>query len=294
LGTRFARSNRLRVTKSQRAFLSHSNSRGPISRKLSQSPWWVLVPAGLILVACLWIAVNVAIANPWHTVALLSIIAASIALGLLGRKFSRVRRFIAAGLEVSLRGYLTLLLWLVFAGLPPIVFLLLSRLVADVPTPVAIGLLVVWTLCLGTLIWLIFEEPRRRRSWETLASVDRVLPFLYAYVVAQVAILLFGTVAFLLSEWRAIEFSIEPSGPGKTADFFAWHLLDSIPGASITKTLRWKEPLGYTGADVGVLLLLFKLVVIAPVIAAFVAFWRYTRPEPKVAVESTGGAPDSA
>jgi hypothetical protein len=39
--------------------------------------------------------------------------------------------------------------------------------------------------------------------------------------------------------------------------------------------MRWDEPLGYDDAGVGLLLLIFKVVVIAPIVAAFVSFWRY-------------------
>ena len=41
--------------------------------------------------------------------------------------------------------------------------------------------------------------------------------------------------------------------------------------------MRWDEPLDYDDPGVGLLLLIFKVVVIAPFVAAFVSFWRYRR-----------------
>lgn len=63
--------------------------------------------------------------------------------------------------------------------------------------------------------------------------------------------------------------------PADALDFFAWHALNSVPALEITGTMRWDEPLGYDDAGVGLLLLIFKVVVIAPIVAAFVSFWRY-------------------
>jgi hypothetical protein len=41
--------------------------------------------------------------------------------------------------------------------------------------------------------------------------------------------------------------------------------------------MRWDEPLDYDDPGVGLLLLIFKVVVITPVVAALVSFWRYRR-----------------
>lgn len=71
-------------------------------------------------------------------------------------------------------------------------------------------------------------------------------------------------------------------GPGcrqGVIDFF-WHLVDSVPALDITSTLRRDEPPGYDDARVGVLVLVFEVVVIAPILATFVSFWRYRRKSP--------------
>jgi hypothetical protein len=51
------------------------------------------------------------------------------------------------------------------------------------------------------------------------------------------------------------------------ADLFLWHLLDAIPGLKVNETIRWAAPLTYERAGAGWLVLLFKVMVIVPVVS---------------------------
>jgi len=53
-----------------------------------------------------------------------------------------------------------------------------------------------------------------------------------------------------------------------------------IPGLKITETLKWPQPYDYKDSLSGALLLVFKLVVIIPVIGSF-AVWNRMRKEAK-------------
>lgn len=53
-----------------------------------------------------------------------------------------------------------------------------------------------------------------------------------------------------------------------------WHFLEAVPLLKVNQTIRWAEPWTYDSAAVGWILLLFKLVVIVPVIGAFVGYWK--------------------
>jgi hypothetical protein len=53
---------------------------------------------------------------------------------------------------------------------------------------------------------------------------------------------------------------------GVAADFYIWHLLDSVPLLDIPQTIRWARPYEYSDSLSGWLLLVFKAFVILPLI----------------------------
>jgi hypothetical protein len=54
---------------------------------------------------------------------------------------------------------------------------------------------------------------------------------------------------------------------GTLADYLLWHVLDAIPGLKVPGTIKWAAPLSYERSGAGWLLLLFKVIVIIPVIS---------------------------
>jgi hypothetical protein len=56
--------------------------------------------------------------------------------------------------------------------------------------------------------------------------------------------------------------------------FFAWHFWDSIPELEIPDTLGWKPPFETRDALGGSLIILYKVLVILPVVAAITDLWR--------------------
>ena len=59
--------------------------------------------------------------------------------------------------------------------------------------------------------------------------------------------------------------------------FFAWQFWDSIPELEVPDTLGWKKPYETADAFGGSLILLYKLLVILPVLAAVTDLWRRER-----------------
>jgi hypothetical protein len=272
---------------------------GPVSRKLHASRWWGYAGVLLALTAFGLFVLRAAVERQRSTLAIVAITAAAGALLYLRVQFPLVRRLTDPVVGVLVRVgalfasvYFRVLFWLVVVVAPAYVVRLLAELVAAVPLGLAVVPLAFWLLLFAYLVWQVSSERRRRRLWLLLRKVDQVVPFLYAFVVAEVAIVLFATLTFILSERGLIEFGtsrapVAISEPAEALDFFSWHLLDSVPVLSITETLGWDEPFGYTSGWVGFLLLLFKVLVIVPVVATFVAFWRYARAVPHVALEPT-------
>jgi hypothetical protein len=153
-----------------------------------------------------------------------------------------------------------------------------AELVAGAPLLVALAALLAWLVILLVVIRGVSSDDRCRTLWRRLRRAGRLVPYLYAVVLTFVAIIFFATLAFVLADHDVIEFDRGPIGsPADALDFFAWHMLDAIPGLDVTTTLRWGEPLGYSDAGVGALVLAFKIVVIVPIVAAFAGFWSYSR-----------------
>jgi hypothetical protein len=65
-----------------------------------------------------------------------------------------------------------------------------------------------------------------------------------------------------------------PVSPGSLLDFYMWHLLKLVPFLRLNETLKWGEPLCYTQARVGALVLLFQALVVLPCINAIRYSWK--------------------
>lgn len=262
--------------------MTERSSKGPTAGKVSKARWWALLVSAVMVVGGLTVAVRYAVAHPWSAAAITAGGAALVALIVVRDRSPRVQRWVDPAAGLAWRGYWRLTIWFFAAFGPILAARYLAELAVDVPLGVAVALLLVWVAVFLFLAWQVATESRRRELWRRLRGIDRVTPFLYPFTVAFVAIILFATLAFILSDRDVISFgtrgeSATIAEPADALDFFVWHLLDSIPAFDVTGTLRWKEPLGYTDAGVGFLLLVFKIVVIAPIIAAFLGFWRYSR-----------------
>jgi hypothetical protein len=76
--------------------------------------------------------------------------------------------------------------------------------------------------------------------------------------------------------------------------FYIWHLLDSIPLIEIPQTIRWTVPHDYTDSLSGFILLIFKIMVILPVIKAFVIWRKVTTEVEKKEEAKKSGSGDTA
>jgi hypothetical protein len=136
--------------------------------------------------------------------------------------------------------------------------------------------------------WLrVFSPPERLEVWGAIA--------LYINFVV-IAMGCFAGIAFLLHGLTPPLFlpAARPVEHGSLADFLLWQLLDAIPGLNVTETLRWPAPLTYERGGAGWLVLLFKIMVIVPVVSGI---GHYLKDEPSAApanpsrVEASGVRP---
>jgi len=155
----------------------------------------------------------------------------------------------------------------------PVLFAVFSRaIVGKWPLWAQIATLTGWGVLLAGSLALIGTKSMRNRMLERFARVSVGLPAAYSFSVLMLASLFFSSVSFvLLQEGKLV---LAPgSSPevslGSLSDFFLWHFLDAVPLLKVTETLKWDVPLTYTSGTVGLIVLVFKVVVILPVIGAF-------------------------
>jgi hypothetical protein len=73
----------------------------------------------------------------------------------------------------------------------------------------------------------------------------------------------FSVASYALEDAGLIAFDSENVDPAGLMEFYAWHLLNAVPG-NVVNTLSWGPPYGYHETRVGVLVLAYSLLVAAP------------------------------
>jgi len=254
------------------------------ARKKLRAAAWPARLAALVLGVCVvgfwvWWAITEPV---WFGVfvAYLAIVIVAVLLADRYPWIKRVGRAAATAFGVFFVSCVVLLVLL----LPLVVFRALANAAVGTPLGLGVPLVVAWSVLYLACVYQLWTEDGRRRIATAGRGLSRLAPFFVAFVVAQIAIILFATLAAMLARHGAIEFKKPVSEPSDALDFFLWHFLDAIPGLDVTTTLRWGEPLGYEDTGVGWLLLAFKVFAIVPIIGAFVAFARQRpREQPAVA-----------
>jgi len=107
-------------------------------------------------------------------------------------------------------------------------------------------------------------------------------PFLFSVALLLFAILCFASLSSTLSDLGYVEY--EPALPRgefqRIQDLYSWHFLNAIPALNLPDVLLWNEPFKRKDHLSGWLLLLFKVIVILPVIGSFTV-WNKIRKEKK-------------
>ena len=134
-----------------------------------------------------------------------------------------------------------------------------------------------WGLLLAVTLLLIATEDNRNWLFDKLQTFGGFAPAIYSLIVLMMAVILFAAVTNLLATHKILTLSSQPKPPvemGSLVEFYLWHFSEAVPLLKVNQTLRWDAPWTEYSAWVGWILLLFKLVVIVPVIGAFVAYWK--------------------
>ena len=119
------------------------------------------------------------------------------------------------------------------------------------------------------------SEKGRDEIYTRLRPLGIYAPFLYSSLITWLAVGFFTALTTPLHKYDFVRFA-SPAGEvtsWRIASFFCWHLADSIPLANVPETAKWPEPLHYDDVRLGLIVLVFKIVVIAPILASFQAYW---------------------
>ncbi len=98
-----------------------------------------------------------------------------------------------------------------------------------------------------------------------------------------IAVSVFGELAVLMARNDPDMFVEGAAAATREAcmQFFIWHLLQLVPGYSVTDVLKWEEPpLSYDSTGVGVMVLLFQIAVVIPSITTIGYHWKARQAEP--------------
>jgi hypothetical protein len=234
----------------------------------------VLLGAAAGVVAILFFDVS-----PTKVLALVAFVTIAIALGVLSAYFKIVDLGISKFFDLWLR----FLLWAFVTLIPLAVFRFVSvYILANFSLPFQILAFVAWGLLLAYALLLIATESSRDRLFGMLQAIGGLAPVIYSINVLMVAVIFFSSVTYVLASHGLLTLTSRTGRPvalESLLDFYVWHFFEGVPLLKVNQTLRWDEPWTYESAAVGWILLLFKLVVIVPVIGAFLGYWnRRTAP----------------
>jgi hypothetical protein len=245
---------------------------GPARTARQLSGWKLWLARIVMFAACgamIAAFIRESISDPWLPV----FAGAMVGLGALAAIYPRVGRM----LETAFTGYMLFTIWMLIAFAPAAVAIWVSRrIVAQASLSLQTAAFVVWAGVLSGAVWFLATEERRTRLFHFLRRIGPFAPVAYATNVLLIAVPFFGSLTRVLLARGAIHLSGDPE---RAMDFYLWHFLGAIPLLKVNETLLWDQPLAYHEARVGWLLLLFKLTVIIPVIAAFRGYWTYTHPK---------------
>jgi len=136
---------------------------------------------------------------------------------------------------------------------------------------------VIWGVLLILGLLSVAFERYREKVLRRLLKLGRIAPVAYSFNLLVIAILFFSSLTYVFANHGALRLNAPPGtqiSPEVVRDFYSWHFLQAVPLLKVNDTLHWKAPLTYDSTSVGLMLVVFQLLVIVPVIAAFAWFWK--------------------
>lgn len=145
------------------------------------------------------------------------------------------------------------------------------------PEPLHLGVVGLYSVGVGYLMtWTMTAQSRRR-------NLARIIEWFGPYGLVLLPLLIMFTSAWVLASFLTTLSAhgwveLAPGGAAAVSedalrDFFLWHLVNLVPIIDIPETLKWREPVLYTQARVGWLVLFYQALVVIPGISAIRWYW---------------------
>jgi hypothetical protein len=187
-------------------------------------------------------------------------------------RFPALKRFF----DFAFEGYLLYSLLFILPYLP---FYFFYKTLQYLPVWLQVLIFILWGMGLFAAIWALILEKNRVRLFNWLRKwIGNYAPLVYSFDLMWIGIFFFSSLTYILVQNGNLLWVVPSSlniTPEKLTDFYFWHFLDAVPVFKITDTLLWKEPLIYDSSWIGLLLLFFKIIVISPIVGAFIWYWRF-------------------
>ena len=143
--------------------------------------------------------------------------------------------------------------------------------------PILLGSLIM----LATALMPFFSADGRERAIGIYDRFGLGAPTLFAVTVALYAVVLFSWTTLFLDVHGWITISVTRGAGTRDLGFyvaaFGYETAKAIPVIDLTDAFQWKAPYSHSGFTVGVLLIVFRITVLAPIIGFYGAYWTYMR-----------------
>ena len=253
----------------------------PSVRKMSQSKSRVDQQCKLLVVS----ALSIALWLSWGKLYSLAIFIFLIVLLISVEEIKRV-------FENILKSYFKFFILYAITFGPALAFYGLSGYIPEISKTLQNLILVLWGIILGTALWILIIKDKREKLYALLrANFGILAPWAYPFNFLLISIFFFSSLTYTLYISGFVSFESTYGQEITTStinDYYLWQFLNSIPVFKITETLLWSNPLTYSGGWAGPLLLIFKIIVISPVIGAFISYWRYIQEPEKIESPTNG------
>jgi hypothetical protein len=167
----------------------------------------------------------------------------------------------------------------------PINALIIPVLIMVFESPPSVSIFI--PIFLGSLIFLagslipFFSQDGQEYAIRVYNRFGIAAPTLFAAMVALYALILFSWVGLFLSVhgWVSISGTdgIKKGSLGFYIVAFGYEAAKAIPIVDLSDVFQWKAPYNHSGFTSGILILMFRIAVLAPIIAFYGVYWRHVR-----------------
>ena len=142
-------------------------------------------------------------------------------------------------------------------------------------------------ILLGSLFFLVsslmpfFSQDGKDHAIRVYDRFGLAAPTLFAATIALYALILFSWIGLFLSAHNWVSISgadgIKKGDLGFYIAAFGYEMAKAIPVIDVSDTFKWEAPYNHSGFTAGMLILMYRIAVLAPLIGFYGAYWSHIR-----------------